>query len=207
MAPFHVTPRSICFLIHNDDLRNQSYTAFLKFDLFFLLGFLLQNMINASANMGTPEFGLSIGAIPLVLLVIWLAVVCAQSEYTVGTLVIIVSPLDPYLFTNRHCLYLSLSNLSFLQLVQLAAAGFLCYKLTTIDHELYMFRTFAAITLIMTLCAAAMAVLCLVNFGKGVKNITGSQLRQKSTHNLPDTDYASSSYLYGYVPRRSPLDA
>ncbi|EGO59170.1 hypothetical protein NEUTE1DRAFT_145240 [Neurospora tetrasperma FGSC 2508] len=159
----------------------QSYTAFLKFDLFFLLGFLLQNMINASADMGRPEFGLSIGAIPLVLLVIWLAVVCAQSEYTVGTLVII--------------------------LVQLAAAGFLCYKLTTIDHELYMFRTFAAITLIMTLCAAAMAVLCLVNFGKGVKNITESQLRQKSTHNLPDTDYASSSYLYGYVPRRSPLDA
>ncbi|KAK3339387.1 hypothetical protein B0H65DRAFT_476307 [Neurospora tetraspora] len=157
----------------------QSYVALLKFDMFFLLGFLAQNMIYASANMGKPEFGLSIGAILLVLLVIWLAVVCALRENKVGTLVIIVA--------------------------HFAAAGFLCYKLTNIPRALFMFRAFAAITLVMTLCTIGMAVLCLVNFGKGVKTFTESQQRQ-SSHNLQETDYASPSYLYGYTPRRSPLD-
>ncbi|KAJ4416442.1 hypothetical protein N0V85_002276 [Neurospora sp. IMI 360204] len=158
----------------------QSYVAFLKFDLFFLLGFLAQNMVWASPNMGKPEFGLSIGAMLLVCLVIWLAVVCAQRENKVGTLVII--------------------------LAHFAAAGFLCYKLTIIDRALYMFRAFAAITVIMTLCTIGMAVLCLVNFDKGVKMFIETQQKQQSSHNLPETDYASLSYLYGYQPRRSPLD-
>lgn len=184
--------------------------ALLKFDLFFLLGFLVQNMVYASADMGDPEFGLSIGAILLVLLVIWLAVVCAQRENKLGTMVIIVSPLNPPFHSQIEPVYVLYSfslTRALLQLAHFAAAGFLCWKLTTINRALYMFIAFAAITLAMTLCTIGMAVLALVNFGKGVKTFTQSQQRQFQ-QNLEETDYASLSYLYGgYVPRRSPLDA
>lgn len=113
--------------------------------------------------------------------------------------------LDPCQSQIDVLIFFPVSNSSFLQVAHFAAAGFLCYKLTNIPRALFMFRAFAAITLVMTLCTIGMAVLCLVNFGKGVKTFTESQQRQ-SSHNLQETDYASPSYLYGYTPRRSPLD-
>ncbi|KAK3303911.1 uncharacterized protein B0T15DRAFT_223896 [Chaetomium strumarium] len=161
---------------------NQAYVALLKFDVFFLLGFLVQNAVNASANMGDPEFGLSIAVLPVVCLVVWLAVACALRENKVGTLAVILG--------------------------YLAAAAFLSWKLATLPRRISMLVAFAAITLVMTLCTIVMAVLCLANFGKGVMKFTQSQHRQAGhgydSHYLQETDYASLSS--GYAPRRLSLD-
>ena len=70
---------------------HQIYIALLKFDFFFFLGFTIQ-FITIVVKTKDPEFGLTIGAIPITILILLMAAVWTRKENKVGMAVIIVSP-------------------------------------------------------------------------------------------------------------------
>jgi hypothetical protein len=68
---------------------HQIYIALIKFDFFFLLGFLVQ-VVSLAVDHKDPEFGLSIAGIFLTSAVMGLAIHFALIEHRAGTIGIIV---------------------------------------------------------------------------------------------------------------------
>ncbi|KAH8121169.1 hypothetical protein LI328DRAFT_172160 [Trichoderma asperelloides] len=149
------------------------HVTLIKFDFFFLLGFLVQSIVDI-VIISDPEFGLTIGATFVVLLVAVLSIFFVWSESKIGSAAVI-------------CTYFG-------------AAAYLVYKLVilTSEPERSMLTIFGAITLAMLICTIVTAILCLVNYGKGLRTYTNPQ--GKHSRNASDEAFYMRNTAYGVTP-------
>ncbi|KAG8533849.1 uncharacterized protein KY384_001590 [Bacidia gigantensis] len=135
-------------------LTYQIYIALLKFDFFFFLGFTVQFIvIVASKDKKNVEFGLTIAAVPLNILVLLLAGYFTRKENRVGVTGIIILYFAGLAYFLFKCVRM--------------------YQKGPIPQLYYPARksltTFAVLTIICIVITIINAVVCFYNFGKGLK--------------------------------------
>lgn len=146
-----------------------------------------------------PEFGLTIGATFVVLLVAVLSIFFVWSESKIGSAAVIVScPLIHSGSSDQKTPFQLTSIL--LKCTYFGAAAYLVYKLVilTSEPERSMLTFFGAITLAMLICTIVTAILCLVNYGKGLRTYTNPQ--GKHSRNASDEAFYMRNTAYGVTP-------
>ncbi|KAK6821860.1 hypothetical protein PG987_014685 [Apiospora arundinis] len=157
-------------------LNFQIYMALIKFDFFFLLGFLVQVLVLMTHPKVDPEFPLTIAGIFVALAVMCLSIYFARHENKKGSLAIIVA--------------------------YVGTAVYLSYKLSVLyDAKDYLMIVFAALTLAMMVCTVVMAIVCIANYDKGLRTYTMPQ--QKLPEEDINLRY---THNYAYSNRASRLD-
>ncbi|KAI9748594.1 MAG: hypothetical protein M4579_007177 [Chaenotheca gracillima] len=140
----------------------QIYIALLKFDFFFFLAFTVQFVVMV-IRTNDPEFGLTIAAIPITILILILAAYWTRKENTLGMIVIII-------------LYFAALAYFLFKLIRMYEPG---------TKEIYKpasksLTTFAVITVILIIITIVNACVCTHNFGKGLKpHITRRKLESE----------------------------
>lgn len=129
----------------------QIYIALLKFDFFFFLGFTIQFIVVVVSHDGA-EFYLTIAAIPVTIIILFLAAYICRAESKPGQAGIIV--------------------------IYFAAMAYFIFKLVRMYTPPRMkdyaaarssLTTFAVLTLLLLVVTIAAAIMCMINFGKGLK--------------------------------------
>lgn len=131
----------------------QIYIALLKFDFFFLVGFLMQLVV--VTHKSDPEYAITITAIPVTIVILLAAAYFTRKEYKWGMAI---------------CFLLYLAALSYFsyKLSQLTSSKpNLVHYYKAVRKPLI---TFAVVTLVMDLATIANAILCTFNFGKGLRD-------------------------------------
>ncbi|KAK8044123.1 hypothetical protein PG993_004147 [Apiospora rasikravindrae] len=158
-------------------LNFQIYLALIKFDLFFLLGFLVQIAALINNPKHDPELGLSVAGIAVAIIVMCCAIYVAKIEHKAGTIGIIVA--------------------------YLCAAVYLSYKLSVLyDEDNYLLIVFAALTLAMMVCTIVMAGVCMASFDKGLRTYTMPQ-KKVPEEDIYLNAYRQS---YAYPPQSPRMD-
>ncbi|MCJ1359775.1 MAG: hypothetical protein MMC33_009778 [Icmadophila ericetorum] len=164
----------------------QIYIALLKFDFFFFLGFTIQFVVIV-IDTKDPEFGLTIAAIPVTIIILLLAAYWTRKENKPGMFIII------FLY---H-----------------AALAYFIFKLVRIYHgpkvaeyaqvkkEL---TVFAAITIILIILTIANAIVCTINFNKGLKPHLVSRKLESEDEKAHMTEMPNLSH--GPVPSRMTIE-
>ncbi|KAM5513671.1 hypothetical protein FOXYSP1_04638 [Fusarium oxysporum f. sp. phaseoli] len=144
-----------------------AYLVFLKVSLLLINLFLITYGL-VDVHYREPEFGLTMTIIPVSIIHAILAATCIKKEYMPGMVVVIM-------FHIAAIVYLVT------RLIVLTGDGLLAS--TLMKEEMLLFATFA---LVFTIISIAFAVLCVFNFGKGLKPL----LQGQGTNNIPTSTSA-----------------
>ncbi|KAK7968842.1 hypothetical protein PG996_002724 [Apiospora saccharicola] len=159
--------------------------ALVKFDFFFLFGFLVQNIIRIGYARD-PEWGMTAGGTVVVWLVAIAGILFARAEHKPGTTIVIV--------------------------VYFGGVVYLVYKLVKLMQEPgYLLLTiFGFITLAMLVCTILAAILCFANYGKGLKtygnNPTALQTHARSPSENPMIMQNTAYGVRPFLPHRMTID-
>lgn len=148
----------------------QIYIALLKFDFFFFLGFTVQFLVVVSvgSNISNSEFGLTIAAIPVTIVILLCAALFTQRENKVGMWCIIV-------------LYFGGLAYFFFKLVRIYQPGHEA-QYQAVRKSL---TAFAVLTILLIILTIINAFICMGNFGNGLKThlLKKSRDDEKLDHN------------------------
>lgn len=163
----------------------QIYIALLKFDFFFFLGFIIQFVV-VVAKKSDPEFAVTVASIPVTIAILLAAAFFTKKENKAGmivTLVFYIGGLVYFVF----------------KLVRIYQPG---YK------DLYIavrksLTAFAVITILLIILTIANGIICMRNFGAGLKPHLQSS---KKVEESPDAMSFSLNDVKATVPSRMTID-
>ncbi|PLN78345.1 hypothetical protein BDW42DRAFT_144383 [Aspergillus taichungensis] len=165
-------------------LTYQIYIALLKFDFFFFLGFTVQFVVIVT-NRADIEFGLTLAAVPVTILILVSAAFFVRRESSVGMIIIIL-------------LYFAAMAYFLFKLVRM-------YAPTTFLEYLPARRSltfFAIITLVLIVLTIVNACMCMHNFHKGLK----PHINRKKGGKEAEKTTELSNVAGGQVPARMMID-
>lgn len=166
-------------------LHYQIYIALLKFDFFFFLGFIVQLVVIVTAT-DDPEFALTIATIPITILILLTAAFFTRRENKPGMIGVIV-------------LYLGGLSYFVFKLVRIYQPGY-SHNYDAVRRSL---TAFAVITILLILLTIANAIVCLRNFGAGLKThlVSSRKVAEK-----PDVNSINLQDVKAQVPSRMTID-
>jgi MFS family permease len=166
-------------------LHYQIYIALLKFDFFFFLGFIVQFVVIVTKT-NDPEFALTIATIPVTIFILLAAAFFIKRENKPGMICVIV-------------LYLGGLSYFVFKLVRIYQPG---HKedYAAVRKSL---TAFAVITILLIILTIANAIICMTNFGKGLKT---HLMASKRVEEKPDLNSISLSDVKPHQPSRMTIE-